>query len=324
MTFQQLRYFIACSELLSFKQTANILYTSPSTVTRQIATLEDELGIKLFVRNTHSIFVTDEGWEFYLHAQVALEQLDSFENKLIAIGKKTRKIAPAFIIACYTRDGTFSRVVRAVEQTRPSEQLGKPYRYYFPKPGGMVEAVLNGGCQVGVDTAQMLQKYSSETGTVLFHRCPFRIVVGSTSPLVGLKSISTDDLIKRFGSYDSFLPKQLGDTIDRDTPITCAADLKSLGEYTISLLPRIFPLISNFSPLGDNMLLLPRELTIGYSREVTTVALDDESIATDYMLFWKKDEKDPDLRTFVKLIARCVKFECQQSNANRQMYSIVK
>ena len=309
MTFQQLRYFVTCSELLSFKQTANILYTSPSTVTRQIAALEDELGIQLFLRNTHSIFVTDEGWEFYLHAQIALEQLSAFENKLIAFGKKTKKIIPALILACYTRDGTFGRLVRAIEQALPSEQLSKPYRFHYPKPGGMAEAVLNGGCHAGVDTARMLQEYSGNIEMMLLHRCPFRIVAGSSSPLSGRESVSIDELIQRFSHYDSFLPKQLGDAIVRDTPITSASDLKSLGEYTVSLLPQIFPIFSNFGSLGEGMLLLPGELTVGYSREITAVPIEDESIATDYMLFWKKGENDPDMNIFLNLVARCVSTE---------------
>jgi|GEM_PF-1944546 len=304
MTIQQLRYFLACFELLSFKRTAEILYSSPSTVTRQIAALEEELGVQLFIRDTHRVFVTEEGLDFYTYARTALEQLDAFENKLLAAGKKTRSSAPSFRIACYMLDGIFRKIASALEQALPSERLQKHCSFYYPKSGGMVDAVLYGSCQVGVDSEAILGEYSEKIEKKLFQRSRFRIVVGDKSPLFGRDSVSTEEVIRDFGSYGCFIPSPLENISFRDYPLSSAADLKTLGGYTLPLLPRILPLLSDPEVLSNSMLLLPDELAIGYSKGISAVRFEDESIATDYMFFWKKGEDDPDLEVFLRLIER--------------------
>jgi len=304
MTFQQLRYFLACFELLSFKRTAEILYSSPSTVTRQIAALEDELGVQLFVRDTHRVFITEEGWDFYLHARTALGQIDAFKHRLYKEGKITPENIPSFHIACYTLDGIFRRIAAAIERAPDAEKPKNHYSFYFPKSGGMVDAVLKGGCQVGVDSEAILEEYSDRFDMKFFHRSPFQIVVGCNSPLFGRDSISTEEIIRDFGSYDCFIPRQLENVKTRDFKLTCAADLKTLGGYTLTLLPRIMLLLNNPDVINNGMLLLPMELSIGYLKGISAVRFEDENIATDYVLFWKKGDTDPDLEGFLHLIER--------------------
>lgn len=55
MTLKQLEYFLACAVLQNFRKAAQLHYISPPTLTRQISALEDELGSRLFVRNSHSV-----------------------------------------------------------------------------------------------------------------------------------------------------------------------------------------------------------------------------------------------------------------------------
>jgi len=304
MTFQQLRYFLTCFELLSFKRTAEALYASPSTVTRQITALEEELGVLLFVRDTHRIYVTDEGWAFYLYAHIALDQIETFKSNLIATGKRAPDEKPDLVIACYSLDGAFRRIVSVLENASPSDKLKRRYGFYNPRPGDMMDAVLSGACHVGVDSEAMLTGYLDRIDTLFLHRCPFRIITGKNSPLFGRERVSTGELLKSFKNYGCFLPEQLGDLSSRGVPLNSAADLKALGEYTISLIPRILPFLNNFDSMSGNMLVLPGELIVGYSKETSTVNFEDESIATDFRLFWKKEEDSPDLKAFLQLVKR--------------------
>jgi len=308
MTFQQLRYFLACFELLSFKRTADVLYTSPSTVTRQIAALEDELGVPLFVRDTHRIYVTDEGWAFYLYARIALDQIETFEKKLIATGKKMPVDTPDIIIACYPLDGAFRRIVSALEQASPAEKLKRRYSFFNPRPGDMIDTVLNGICNVGVDSEAMLNDNLELIETQPLHRCPFRIITGRKTPFFGMDKVSVEEVVEKCGRYGSFLPEKLGKLNARELPLTCAADLKALGEYTISLIPRILPMLNDFVSMGDSMLILPAELIIGYSNEISSVCFDDERIATDFVLFWKKETVSPELKAFLQLVKNISQF----------------
>ena len=65
MEFHQLRYFIAAAEELSVSRAAERLHVSQPAMSRQIALLEDELGVALFDRIKKRMHLTDAG-RFFL------------------------------------------------------------------------------------------------------------------------------------------------------------------------------------------------------------------------------------------------------------------
>ena len=61
MTLQQLTYFLAAAEHGSFTAAADVLYLARPSVSEQIAQLEAELGVALFVRTGRRLKLTDAG-----------------------------------------------------------------------------------------------------------------------------------------------------------------------------------------------------------------------------------------------------------------------
>lgn len=61
MNFSQIKCFLAAAECLSFTRAAERLYLSQPVLSRQIAAMEDELGIELFTREKKSIRLTPAG-----------------------------------------------------------------------------------------------------------------------------------------------------------------------------------------------------------------------------------------------------------------------
>ena len=61
MNSQQIQYFLSAAKNLNFTKVAEEHYSSQPTVSRQIALLEQELGVSLFARNKGALRLTAEG-----------------------------------------------------------------------------------------------------------------------------------------------------------------------------------------------------------------------------------------------------------------------
>ncbi len=61
MNFSQIKCFLAASDCMSFTKAAERLYLSQPVLSRQIAAMEDELGMELFVREKKSVKLTAAG-----------------------------------------------------------------------------------------------------------------------------------------------------------------------------------------------------------------------------------------------------------------------
>ena len=61
--------FLRVADAGSVTRAARALGVTPAAVSRQVSTLEAELGAALLVRTTRRVSVTEEGRRFYEHAQ---------------------------------------------------------------------------------------------------------------------------------------------------------------------------------------------------------------------------------------------------------------
>lgn len=73
---KQLKYFVACAKTGSFSKAAEILYTTQSSVSKVIKSMEESMKIKLFERYTRGIRLTREGEQVYQYAKPVLENLE--------------------------------------------------------------------------------------------------------------------------------------------------------------------------------------------------------------------------------------------------------
>ncbi len=77
MELRHLRYFLALAERLNFTQAAAQVHVTQSTLSHQIAQLEEELGQRLFDRAGRKVTITPAGELFLPKAVRALDEIDS-------------------------------------------------------------------------------------------------------------------------------------------------------------------------------------------------------------------------------------------------------
>ena len=73
--FQEMQAFVAVVDNSSFVRAAKALNTSKAGISRQVADLEQRLGIRLLNRTTRKLSMTDEGQLFYLRCTDLLNRL---------------------------------------------------------------------------------------------------------------------------------------------------------------------------------------------------------------------------------------------------------
>lgn len=82
MELRQLKYFVKTAQTLNFSEAARALFITQSTLSQQIRCLEQELGVDLFSRSSHSVVLTESG-EHLL--PIALRTLHDAEQCFIQI-----------------------------------------------------------------------------------------------------------------------------------------------------------------------------------------------------------------------------------------------
>ena len=82
MELRQLRYFAKAAEILNFSDAAKSLNIAQSSLSQQIKQLEDELGTLLFIRNSHSIRLTEAGEVMLPFALRTLHEAESCAERI--------------------------------------------------------------------------------------------------------------------------------------------------------------------------------------------------------------------------------------------------
>jgi LysR family cyn operon transcriptional activator len=77
MELRQLRYFVKVAELKNFSESARQLNITQSNLSQQIRLLEGELGVELFIRDSHHVRLTDIGQAFLPRAEHAITAVNT-------------------------------------------------------------------------------------------------------------------------------------------------------------------------------------------------------------------------------------------------------
>lgn len=90
MDIPKLKLFCALAASLHFGRAASACHVSPSTLSRNIKQLEDDLGVSLFERDNRSVALTHEGESFLQFAKEVLQQWETYQESLLAQADQLR------------------------------------------------------------------------------------------------------------------------------------------------------------------------------------------------------------------------------------------
>ena len=83
MELRVLQYFLTVAREENITKAASLLHITQPTLSRQMIQLEDELGVKLFIRSNHNIILTEDGMLLKRRAQELISLADRTKQEFI-------------------------------------------------------------------------------------------------------------------------------------------------------------------------------------------------------------------------------------------------
>ena len=100
MNLSHLHYFRELARVQHYTKAAHNLFISQPTLSHSIASLEEELGVKLFTKEGRTIKLTDEG---ALFAQYVEKSLDALEDGIGELEKRKGRLSGRVAWAPFNR-----------------------------------------------------------------------------------------------------------------------------------------------------------------------------------------------------------------------------
>jgi DNA-binding transcriptional LysR family regulator len=123
LDLRRLRYFVTVAEELHFGRAAARLNIAQPPLTRHIAALETELGIRLFERSTRAVQLTPAGVLFLERARSVLQAADEAQATARKLAQGvTGRIAIGYTSSIPMSDA-FAEIVRNAGRTLPEAEL---------------------------------------------------------------------------------------------------------------------------------------------------------------------------------------------------------
>ena len=115
MNIAYLEEFVSLAETLSFTQTARLFYTNRSVISRHVAALEDEFGVRLLERDRHSVKLTEQGEIFCNEARALVKSYRRLQRNTRLAAERGKHIVRVGYLRNASRPFIvrFSRYVKA-------------------------------------------------------------------------------------------------------------------------------------------------------------------------------------------------------------------
>ena len=187
MELRVLNYFLAIAREENFTKAASQLHVTQPTLSRQIADLEQELGVKLFVRSNHNIILTEDGMILKRRAQEILSLADKTKRDFL---QKDEALSGTISIGSGEFRSTeyLAKMIAAFRQKYPNVK----YEIYSGNANNIRDYIERGLLDIGLMSEPIdMRKYNFVNMPV---KEQWGVFVPNDSPLSKKECIAPEDL----------------------------------------------------------------------------------------------------------------------------------
>ncbi len=188
MNTQRLEYFLALATYLNYSHASQELYISQPALSKQIALLEEELGVKLFYRTKRSVSLTPEGYACIKYAEQVVSACKELSNwAKMANNSQTVTIRLGYY-GVMLQDVVFSFMQR-LSSLQSNVQVSLCQKNINVLP----ELLLNGSLDMLL-LRDALCPERKEFESRVICQAPYKLIVSRQHPLAGEKKVSLSQL----------------------------------------------------------------------------------------------------------------------------------
>ncbi|MBR1780003.1 MAG: LysR family transcriptional regulator [Oscillospiraceae bacterium] len=189
MLYQRIKCFLEVANCLSFSTAAKNLYISQQAVTRQIAALEGELGLKLFYRTTRQVALTPAGSVLRDDFTQVNRQIDDSIRRARALDASGKDLLRVGFLSALSQREIILPVADYLMKHRPEYELDIRLLDVVELRNRM----LDGRLDLCVTTSNDWRLWPGVEGTVL-QKKQFQVVYSTRHPLARCGAVTLEAL----------------------------------------------------------------------------------------------------------------------------------
>ena len=272
----------------SFTKAAEAMYISHSTTSRNVSALEEYLNVKLLTRDSKGLKLTEAGSLLYREGTSLLQDAQKLEVAVKnAVNGKAGELSVASV-------KLYSRELSEAYSEFCSSYHNAALSIYHHELSEVFGLIGRGEADLGVTFSYALPK---ETENYVFCKVAeesFCVVVSEKHSLAQKKSVRANQLQEinyvNVGEQRSEFTRNLEEEILKDRPRS--------EILTVPTLESLFLQVRS----GNGISLVPYPMAREYGEGCAILKLEDVDTRFDVVVFWRKDNDNPSLPLFLKLI----------------------
>lgn len=170
MDLDKIHYFFAAAEQKNFTHAAARCHIAQTTMSKYIATLENDLGVRLFDRDGRTLCLTEAGEQFLAGMKPIVRQYKTLCGSL----KRQDRIDLGVVTTDYPR----FQIIESFERSHPEISMF----YTFQKPEILLDNLLGGRIDaiLAPDLLNFYKPYLDRLATVMIEEIPVCLVCSQT------------------------------------------------------------------------------------------------------------------------------------------------
>lgn len=187
MNLKQLEAFVKVVETGSFSKAAKELYLTQPTVSAHISTLERELKVRLFIRNTKEVMMSEAGQELYRYAKQMVELECQIAEHFNMRGKNSSSHCVTIAASTIPAQYLLPEVLMQFKKRYPDEQ----FKLIETDSTEVVSQIVNSMADVGFTGTVLEKKYCRY---IPFYKDKLAIITPNTEKYWTLLESGKDDI----------------------------------------------------------------------------------------------------------------------------------